>query len=154
MRVLATAFVFLSVVLASQPAVTSEFWTEVPTANLETGDAGIVILEVQENSVVVDLAASDPDVIHIPIFLNPDKSEGARGVLKKDSQQEEVFMPLVQEGLQGESYDLLVLDQDWPQAWDELVIELDDQDWPQYEDVIIPLAFQDWPQSWLPAELA
>ncbi|MFQ6129100.1 MAG: hypothetical protein ACE5QW_09400 [Thermoplasmata archaeon] len=150
----ATTFVLILMILALQSPASSGTWTEIPLADLQNGDAGIIVLEVHQTYVTVDLKTTDPDVIHIPTFLTEDGSKVAKGVLQEDSQEEKVTMPMVYEEVQGESQYLLVLDQDWPQEWDELVITLDEQDWPQYEDVVIPFASQDWPQSWIWGELA
>ncbi|MCK4455117.1 MAG: hypothetical protein KAU99_02075 [Thermoplasmata archaeon] len=152
-RELATAFVLLSVVLSFQPTASGEVWTCVPIDNFENGNAGLVVLEVHESYVTINLSTSDPDVIHIPVFVLPDGDKVAKATLEKASQEQEVLMPLALDTSQEEDRYVLVLDQDWPQEWDELIIELSDQDWPQYGEAIIPLAFQDWPQSWLPAEL-
>ncbi|MFQ5909552.1 MAG: hypothetical protein ACE5IJ_02390 [Thermoplasmata archaeon] len=154
MRELATACVFFIFIFAFQPTASGGIWTDVPLANLGSGDAAIIVLDVQDDYVTVDLAVTDPDVIHLPIYLTPSGSKVVKGVLHNDAQNEDVLIPLVCAELQGESYHLLALDQDWPQQFDELMIHLDEQDWPQSEDIIIPLDFQDWPQTWVPAELA
>jgi hypothetical protein len=152
-RETAFAFAFFLLILAFQPLASSEVWTKIPLANYKNGNAGIVSIELNEGHVTVDVKSHDSDVIHIPI-LAEGSAANAKGVLWKDSLAKEVRMPLVNGKFHGKLHCILILDQDWPQHWDELVIPLDDQDWPQYKEVIIPLEFQDWPQSWLKAELA
>lgn len=152
-RELATAFVMLSLVLAFQPTASGGIWTAVPVGHFENGNTGIVVQEVHEDYVTIDLSTSDPNVIHIPVFELPDGTKAAKGLLRKESQEAEVLMPLAHDTGQGDDNYVLVFYQDWAQDWDELIIELSDQDWPQYGQAIVPLDFQDWPQAWLPAEL-
>lgn len=152
-RELTTALVVLSIALAFQPTAFGGAWTAVPIDNFENGNAGMVVQDIHENCVTIDLSISDPDVIHIPVIVMPDGTKAARGLLRTASQEEEVLMPLSHNALLGDDNYALVFYQDWPQDWDELIIELSDQDWPQYVQAIIPLDFQDWPQAWLPAEL-
>ena len=149
----AFAFAFFLMILAFQPLGGSQVETKISLANYKNGDAGLVSIEFHQTYITVDLKSQNSDVMHIPIF-----SEGntfhAEGVLRKDSMTKEVDMPLVNEKFRGKPHDMLILDQDWPQNWDKLVILLHEQDWPQHTEVIIPLDFQDWPQSWLKVELA
>ncbi len=152
-RELATAFAILSLVLAFQPTASGGIWTAAPVGHFENGNAGIVVQEVHEDYVTIGLSTSDPNVIHIPVFELPDGTRAAKGLLRKASQELEVLMPLVHDAWQGDDDYVLVLHQDWPQDWDDLIIELSDQDWPQYGQTIVPLDFQDWPQAWLQAEL-
>lgn len=154
-RETAFAFAFFLLILAFQPLASSEVGTKVPLANFKNGDAGIVSIEFNQAYITVDVKSPDSDVINIPI-VTKDGTEGAIGVLHKDSGSEKVFMPIVYEKFHGKMHHILVLDQDWPQKGDRLVIELyKDQDWPQrWDELIIPLDFQDWPQSWLKVELA
>ena len=147
-RELTTALVVLSIALAFQPTASGEAWTAVPVDSLENGNVGMVVQDVYEDYVTINLSTSDPDVIQIPVIVMPDGAKAARGLLRTASQEEAVLMPVL-----GDDDYVLVLNQDWPQGWDELVIELSGQDWPQYVHAIVPLDFQDWPQAWLPAEL-
>lgn len=152
-RELTTALVVLSIALAFQPTASGGAWTSIPIDNFENGNAGMVVQDIHEDYVTIDLSTSDPDVMHIPVVILPDGAKAARGLLRTASQEVDVLMPLAHDALIGDDDYVLVIYQDWPQNWDELIIELSDQDWPQYEEVIVPLAFQDWPQAWLPAEL-
>jgi hypothetical protein len=152
-RWLVIAVVLLSSMMAFQPTATSGVLTQIPLDNFENTNAGMVVYEVHEDYVEIDVSTTSPDLIEIPIYLLPDGARVAKGILRKASMEEEVVMPLAHDALRGVDYFALIVYQDWPQNWDELVIKLYGQDWPQYEEVIIPLDFQDWPQNWLPAEV-
>lgn len=152
-RETAFAFAFFLLILAFQPLASSGAGSKIPLANFKNGDAGIVSTGFDQTFITVDIKSQSSGEIHIPIW-GEGSAANARGALWKDSMARDVRMPLMNEKFHGKPHYMLVLDQDWPQNWDRLVILLDEQDWPQQTELVIPLDFQDWPQSWLEVELA